>query len=264
MTQMTRRTAMKTAVGGSFVLATASCSKTDSPATKAAPKPLKKDAFYKEGAFQKKASLQAYYDMMNYFNYPIPDILKTDTFWTCDFVQNDFLKLGMGGVFWINESGVYGKAGAGQYKGDYAEKNYGYLGHEIYLLPGQALPEHSHTGGVGGYGPKMEAWQVRYGDVEFFGQYKGADGEETLISDMPESERPWGYGEDWFKSKYVAKRTSKSGKVYAMRDAESWHFQRAGKNGAIVCEYATYHNHVMFSKPGMEFACTGDKPAAKA
>ena len=71
---------------------------------------------------------------------------------------------------------------------------------------------------------------------------------------MPEAERPWGCGEDWFKSKYVAKRTAKSGKLYTLEDPESRHFQRAGKDGAIVTEFATYHNHVMFSKPGMEFA----------
>ena len=104
--------------------------------------------------------------MMNYFKYPINDMLKTDNFWPCDFVQNDFLKIGMGGIFWINKSGTYGKSGAGAYTGEYKNEKFGYLGHEIYLLPGQMLPEHSHLGGEGGYGPKMEAWQVRYGESE--------------------------------------------------------------------------------------------------
>lgn len=31
----------------------------------------------------------------------------------------------------------------------------------------------------------------------------------------------------------------------------------AGKDGAILTEVAVYHNHVMFSKPGMEFKNTG-------
>ena len=118
--------------------------------------------------------------------------------------------------------------------------------------PAQALPEHRHIGGAEGYGPKMESWHVRYGTVDFFGEYKGA-GDEKLISEMPENERPWGYGQPWFKSKYVARRTAKSGKLYTLEDPESWHFQRAGAGGAIVAEYATYHNHVEFSKPGMEF-----------
>lgn len=262
MNKMTRRTAMKTAAGAGLVLASA-CSDTKTGSSCCPPaKALNKNDFYSNGVFAKDKSLQAYYDLMKCHGYPIQDVLKTDQFWTCDFVQNDFLKVGMGGIFWINESDTYGKSGAGVYKGEYKDQMFGYLGHEIYLLPGQMLPEHSHIGGSGGLGPKMESWHVRYGEVEFFGEYKGE--EETLISEMPENERPWGYGEDWFKSKYVAKRTAQSGKLYTMADAESWHFQRAGKQGAIVSEYATYHNHVQFSKPDMIFANTGDKPAEKA
>jgi hypothetical protein len=47
--------------------------------------------------------------------------------------------------------------------------------------------------------------------------------------------------------------------MYKLVDPESWHFQRAGAQGAIVSEYATYHNHVTFSKPGMEFDCSKAK-----
>lgn len=212
-------------------------------------------AFYNaDGSFNAKSATDAYLNMMEAFGYPIVDALRTDQFWVCDFVSRDFEKLGMGGIFWLNASGTYSEAGAKAYKGEYKDDKYGYLGHEIYLLPGQMLPEHRHIGGAEGYGPKMEAWQVRYGSVEFFGQ--NDSGEESLISNMPKSEQPLGYGEDWFKSKYVTKRTSQSGKLYEMADAESWHSQRAGAQGAIITEYATYHNHVEFSKPGMIFAAS--------
>lgn len=215
-------------------------------------------SFYGDGKFTNDRAREAYYALMESFGYPIPDVLRTDQFWTCDFVQGDFARLGMGGVFWINESGTYGKSGSGSYDGEFADQKFGYLGHDIYLLPGQTLPEHRHVGGAEGYGPKMESWQVRHGEVLFFGEYKGA-GDEILISDLPEDQRPWGYGEDWFKSKYAARRTAKSGKIYTLKDPESWHGQRAGKNGAIVTEYGTYHNHVTFSKPDMVFANTGQK-----
>ena len=46
--------------------------------------------------------------------------------------------------------------------------------------------------------------------------------------------------------------------MYVLKDPESWHGQKAGPKGAIVTEVATYHNHVTFSKPGMEFKNTGD------
>lgn len=206
------------------------------------------------GVFDQGAAKEAYYEMMRLFNYPIPPVLKTDQFWVCDFLQKDFEKLGMGGIFWINEKGVYGENGAKAYRGSFRRDKFGYLGHDIYLLPGQMLPEHRHIGGSEDYPPKMESWHVRYGTVEFFGEYAGA-GDETPIREMSRDERPWGYGESWFKSKYVAKRSA--GEVYSLEDPESWHFQRAGEHGAIVSEYGTYHNHVEFSKPGMAFSCTG-------
>ena len=211
--------------------------------------------FYDGGTFDPKKAIKAYLELMERFGYPISDALRTDQLWVCDFLQADFAKIGMGGIFWVNATGTYGKAGEAKYKGDFKDQKFGYLGHEIFLLPGQALPEHNHLGGPEEIGPKMESWHVRYGEVEYFGEYKGA-GDEMLISDMPEKDRPWGYGEDWFKSKYVAKRTAQSGQLYSLEDPESWHFQRAGAEGAIVSEYATYHNPVQFCKPGMEFDST--------
>jgi hypothetical protein len=71
---------------------------------------------------------------------------------------------------------------------------------------------------------------------------------------MPPQDRPWGYGQDWFKSQYIVRRTAKSGQLYTMGDPESWHGQRAGPEGAIVTEYGTYHNQVEFSKPDLKFA----------
>lgn len=251
---VSRRDILKySAAGAAMAMTTGACCSAQATSCCPSFKNPGNKAFYAvDGAFDPVKTKEYYLAMLKAFGCPIPDVLKTDALWVCDFVQNDFEKLGMGGVFWTNANGKYGTAGTKAYQGDYKDKLYGYLGHEIYLLPGQALPEHRHIGGAEGYGPKMEAWQVRYGSVEFFGEFKGA-GDETLISDMPESERPWGFGEPWFKSKYVTKRTAQSGKLYSLEDPESWHFQRAGAQGAIVTEYATYHNHVMFSKPGMEF-----------
>jgi len=161
----------------------------------------------------------------------------------------------MGGIFWINEEGTYGETGCKQYQGAFRGQKFGYLGHEIYCLPGQALPEHHHIGGEKEYGPKMEAWQVRYGEAYFFSELVTPGGNEILISELPEDERPWGFGEPWFKCKYVVKL--QAGEIYKLNDPESWHFLRAGKDGAIITEYATFHNNVEFSKPGMAFASTG-------
>ena len=248
---ITRRDVIKCSLGGAaLAMASQGCASLSGSKVK---NPGNEKFYQADGSFDQVPAKEAYYAMMKALDYPVQDVLKTDAFWVCDFVQRDFENLGMAGVFWINAQGNYGKNGAQAYKGEFKDSLYGYLGHEIYLLPGQVLPEHHHIGGNEGYGPKMESWHVRYGSVDFFGEYKG-EGTETLISDMPEKDRPWGYGQAWFKSKYVAQRTAQSGKLYTLEDPESWHFQRAGANGAIVSEYATYHNQVEFSKPGMEFA----------
>ncbi len=251
-----RREVIVGSVAASIGISAGGCDGGKPMAGKGKLKVYDSDYFYADGKFDAAKAKQAYYEMMEYHGYPIPDVLRTDEFWVCDFVQEDFAKLGMGGIFWVNAKGRYDQCGAKAYSGNFKAASYGYLGHEIYLLPGQALPEHCHIGGDEGYGPKMESWQVRYGSVEFFGEYKGA-GDETLISEMPQKDRPWGCDQDWFKSKYAAKRTAQAGRIYTLEDPESWHFQRAGANGAIVTEYATYHNHVMFSKPGMIFASSG-------
>lgn len=211
--------------------------------------------FYKaDGAFDVEAVKNAYFSMMAAYQYPIPASLKTDQFWVCDFVGGHFVTLGMGGILWKNENDTYGKKDG--YTGTFCGKPYGYLGHEIFLLPGQMLPEHRHIGGNEGHGPKMESWHIRYGSVEFFGEYKGA-GNETPIHEMPVDQKPYGWDQPWFKAKYVAKRSA--GDIYTLENPESWHFQRAGKNGAIVTEYGTYHNQVEFSKPAMVFDNTKAK-----
>lgn len=216
---------------------------------------MKKSDFYKDGAMSADKVKAAYFEMFKRFNYPVPDVLKTDAFWVCDFLQGDILSLGMGGIFWINQKGEYSTTGSGSYRGDYKDRQFGYLLHEIYLLPGQTLPEHSHIGGPEGYPPKMESWQVRYGEVYFYGEYR--HGDEKPIGEFPGRAQPFGFGEDWFRSKYMVKRDSRSNQMYSLVDPESWHGQVAGPEGAIVTEVATYHNHVHFSKPGMEFANTG-------
>ena len=245
---MSRRDMLKSSVAGVAAAAMA----TSAQAARKAATGAKSACYNADGSFNEKDAKEAYFVMMKAFGYPIQDALKTDQFWACDFLQRDFARLGLGGVFWINEKGLYRDAGAKTYAGKHKDERYTYFGMEIYLLPGQMLPEHSHTGHEG-VGPKMEAWHVRYGTVEYFGEYR-REGTETLISDMPAKDRPWGYGEPWFKAKYVTKRTASSGKPYVLKDPTSWHFQRAGAEGAIVTEYATYHNHIRFSKPGMEFA----------
>ena len=184
----------------------------------------KNEDFYNaDGSFNAEKAKQAFYEMFTYFNYPIVDKLKTDEFWVADFGLGRFAEVGMGGIFWVNN----------------LEDNY--FGHEIYLLPGQRIPEHGHDK-TDKAGPKMEAWQVRHGMIHTY-----AEGEPTpgVDADIPEEEKQY----------WIAKTRTKvmPGEVAQLEVAESMHWMRGGPEGAIVTEYATYHDNdgLKFSNPNV-------------
>ena len=182
--------------------------------------------FYKaDGTFDPDKAKQAYYEMMEHFNYPVVDRLKGDEFWAVDFGLGRFSEVGMAGIFWVNN----------------LKDNY--FGHEIYLLPGQRIPEHGHDKTVKAE-PKMEAWQVRYGMVYIYGQGQPTSDADA---DIPQAEKPY-----W---KAKCKKLLLPGQVGKLETAESMHWMMAGPEGAIVTEYATYHDGdaLKFSNPNVKF-----------
>ena len=124
----------------------------------------------KGGKFNAEKAKQAYFDMFRRLGYPVfPSFtgeVKTKDglgFWAVDFAKGDFVKYGMGGVIWVNEV---------------REE---YFGHDIFLLPNQAIAEHRHlpthaktkdmwTGKSfeKDMPCKMESWLVRNGWVWSF------------------------------------------------------------------------------------------------
>ena len=184
-------------------------------------KKYRNEDFYKDGKFDAEAAKQAYYEMFAYHNYPIVDRLKTADFWVLDFGLGKFTEVGMAGIFWVNN----------------LKDNY--FGHEIYLLPGQIIPEHKHLK-TDKAGPKMEAWQPRHGWIYIYGEGTPTPGAEEHI---PPSHK-----------ECAVARTEKKlmpGEVGELLGAEQWHWMKAGPEGAIVTEYATYHDGtgLRFSHP---------------
>lgn len=169
--------------------------------------------FYDNSKFNKEKARQAYYDMMKGFNYPIPPVLRTDEFWTTDFGQGEFLAVGMAGIFWVNNI------------------EYGYFGHEIYLLPGQMIAEHGHNKSKQGP-PKMESWHVRHGTIHTFGE-----GEPTI-------DLPCKLPEKQLKANAITARhciTYTEGQIGTLNRSTAKHFMIAGPEGAIVTEYGSPH-----------------------
>ncbi len=204
-------------VAGSSILGVANAAEQKAPAIKK----YRNEDFYTDGKFNADAAKKAYYEMMEAFNYPIFDRLRGEEFWAIDFGLGKFMEVGMAGIFWVNN------------------KQDNYFGHEIYLLPGQMIPEHKHLK-TADAGPKMEAWQPRHGWIYIYGEGTPTPGVEARI---PESHK-----------ECAVARTEKKlmpGEVGMLAGAEQWHWMRAPE-GAIVTEYATYHdgNGLRFTHPG--------------
>ncbi len=204
-------------VAGSSILRVANAAEQKPPAIKK----YRNEDFYTNGKFNVDAAKKAYYEMMEAFNYPICDRLRGEEFWAIDFGLGKFMEVGMAGIFWVNN------------------KQDNYFGHEIYLLPGQMIPEHKHVK-TADAGPKMEAWQPRHGWIYIYGEGTPTPGVDARI---PESHK-----------ECAVARTEKKllpGEVGMLAGAEQWHWMRAPE-GAIVTEYATYHdgNGLRFTHPG--------------
>ncbi len=194
------------------------------PAQEIVMSPYKNEHFYgADGKFDAEKGKAAYYELMAKYHVPVSDYLKANV-WATDFGLGDFVHAGMGGIFWVNE------------------KDFGYFGHEIYLLPGQMIVEHAHV--ATDKPAKMESWQVRNGWVYLFGE--GAESPEAAKL-IPESQQK-------FTTARNVNRLDVGGAVRLAAIGQK-HFMMGGSEGALVTEYATYHDGagLRFTNPGVKF-----------
>lgn len=169
--------------------------------------------FYKDGAFQQEVAKKAFLEMFEYYHYPMTPFLEQNI-WFVDFGLGDFENCGMGGVFWVNDSVN------------------GYFSHDIYLLPGQMIPEHKHVATK--FPAKMESWMVADGWCYNFSEV----GEPTPDTPaIPASQQATTISKNFVKQ-------GVDGGVVNLSDkgVGTFHFLMAGPEGAIVHEYANYHD----------------------
>ncbi len=214
MKNMTRRDMLKGAAAGCAASLAAGQVASAADTCKAGELPeWKNEAFYKDGKFDAEAAKKAYFKLMAYHGFPIMDVLKTEEFWVLDFNLGKFTEVGMGGIFYVNN------------------KRDDYLLHDIWLLPGQMIPEHYHVK-YKDVAPKMEAWLVRHGRAYMYAEGKGSAEDEKRI---PPSHKKCSIARKCVGS-------PKPGEVVRLEVPESRHFMVAGDEGAIVTEVATYHS----------------------
>jgi D-lyxose ketol-isomerase len=197
--------------------------------------------FYKaDGSFNETAAKEAYAEMLKFHNYSLPGVVNDERFWIMDFGLGDFANVGMAGIFWLND------------------KEHGYFGHEIYLLPFQMIPEHAHVEAES-KPAKHEYWQVRNGSIFNFGE--GGSKDDKLPVQLPKSQLD-ANAITAFKCVELKAVTGPAGEA-GLNRIGAFHFMMGGPNGTIVTEYACYH-----SGEGLRFknpkAIMGNTPARKS
>lgn len=193
--------------------------------------------FYTDGKFDAEKGKQAYIDLMKKLNAPVyKRYLEQPGFlWAVDFAQGDFVSFGMGGVFWTNN------------------RDKQYFAHEIFLLPGQSIAEHCHKPTEDEKGPlqcKHETWHVRYGSVYGFSEVG-----EPNLDEFPEVKAMLAKCQIDHLHSFHVEKWEADGYEHPLPKDETWHFMMGGPEGAIVSEYATYHdgNGLRFSCPKVAF-----------
>lgn len=166
--------------------------------------------FYKDGKFDQEVAMNAFKDMFAFYGVPFTELMAKDM-WVTDFGLGDFENVGMGGIFWVND------------------QEHSYFAHAIYLLPGQMIPEHAHVKTE--FPAKFESWMVNHGWVYNFSEI----GEET--PNAPAISPVHGP----IVSKNFVKQNV--GEVLHLKKSETFHFMMAGPEGAIVDEWASYHDN---------------------
>lgn len=196
-----------------------SCSSENKQASTELSKEVKKEAkfakkytnadFYTDGKFNEDVAIKAMKEMLQHYDLPFTSFMEKE-FWVVDFGLGDFENVGMGGVFWVND----------------AEHNY--FAHAIYLLPGQMIPEHAHVKTE--YAPKFESWMVTKGWAYNFSEIGDTTPNAPAI---PASHGP-------IKSmNFVVQNV---GDIIHLKKEASFHFLMAGPEGAVVDEWASYHD----------------------
>ena len=166
--------------------------------------------FYTNGVFNEDVAMKAMREMLDFYGVPWTPFME-ENFWVADFGLGDFENVGMGGIFWVNNA------------------EHGYFAHGIYLLPGQMIPEHAHVATE--HPAKFESWKVVHGWAYNFSEV----GEPTPNPPaIPASHGP-------VRSQNFI--IQKPGEITHLREVGTFHFLKAGPEGAIIEEWANYHDN---------------------
>ncbi len=165
-----------------------------------------------DGKFDVDAGKEAYITLMKYHGYPIfPDI--REKLWVSDYGTGEFLKLGLGANMFVNNEEAR------------------YMVMDLFLLPGQMLPEHYHLK-TDKNPAKNEGWVVRHGISYVYGEGEPAKPMKAVVPKCHMN------GTVTVEHEVILK----PGEFTPLVRVGSRHWQFGGPEGAIITEVATVHD----------------------
>jgi len=171
-------------------------------------------SFYdKSGQFNAEKAKDAVMALAAYHGYPIFPGMR-EKLWVSDYGKGQFTKLGLAAIMFTNNE---------------ADR---YMLQDLFLLPGQMLPEHWHVEGVKNPA-KREGWVVRNGLSHIVGEGDPNLGPSVVIPACHMN------GTVTVSHEIVAG----PGTFVPLSRVLSHHWQLAGPEGAIITEVANVHSN---------------------
>ncbi len=205
--------AVSASARGAAKEAPAGCGATGATGSKVSIK-FKNSEFYgKDGKFIEDKGKEAYITVMKYHGYPVYKEMK-ENLWVSDYGIGQFTKVGLGARMWVNN-----------------EKDR-YMQMDIYLLPGQMLPEHWHLK-TEKNPAKREGWLIRYGLSHVVGEGKPNLSKEVVVPKCH------------MKGKVTTEHEviCGPGDFTPLNRVGARHWQFAGPEGVILTEVANVHDN---------------------
>ena len=171
------------------------------------------DFYDADGKFDVDAGKEAYIAMMKYHGYPIFPNIK-EKLWVSDYGTGEFLKLGLGANMFVNNEEAR------------------YMVMDLFLLPGQMLPEHYHLK-TDKNPAKKEGWVVRHGISYVYGEGEPAKPMKAVVPKCHMN------GKVTVEHEVILK----PGEFTPLIRIGSRHWQFGGPEGAIITEVATVHDN---------------------
>ncbi len=214
--KLNRRTALKAGVaaGAALVGASAITASAKEKATKG-KKAMKfnNEDFYTDGKFDVEKGKDAIMALCKHHGYPVFPGLR-EGIWVSDYGTGEFTKLGLAAFLFKNN------------------EDDKYMLMDLFLLPGQMLPEHWHLDGETNPA-KREGWLVRWGSSYIVGVGEANLPKEVVI--------PKCHMDGKATTEHCT--LAKPGTFVPLAKVYTRHWQFGGPEGAIITEVANVHTN---------------------